>query len=194
MKSRSDLDEAFGAELEASRPAIKRLASRLSRDHATAECLVQSTLLRAWRYRGKLREPRAMRGWLLQICRREHARLYERKRLPTVDLDSLQPEQQPVVEDGDAVAYAEVRQAIHDLDEMYRVPLVLQVIDGWSTADIARHFGVPRQTILTRLFRARRLLRRQLESGSTSADSPDPVSAVPAGRDRPVPGLLESCG
>jgi hypothetical protein len=47
---------------------------------------------------------------------------------------------------------------------MYRVPLVLQVVEGWSTAEIASHLGVPRQTVLTRLFRARRLLCVRLQT------------------------------
>ncbi|MCI0434092.1 MAG: sigma-70 family RNA polymerase sigma factor [Gemmatimonadetes bacterium] len=165
-----------------------RFASRLNRDHSTAECLVQSTLLRAWRSRSQLRDPRALTGWLLQICRREHARLYDRKQLPTVDIDSLLPEQQPVVEGGDPVEFSEIRDAVFDLDDMYRVPLVLQVVEGWSTAEIASHLGVPRQTVLTRLFRARRLLRSGLQA----------LSGFQGGKSRPVsaadraPGLPSS--
>lgn len=157
------MDTAFGTELEASRPALMRFACRLNGDHSTLECLVQATLLRAWRSRAQLRDRGALTSWLLRICRREHARLYERKQLPTVDIDSLLPEQVPVVDDGDPVALVEIRRAVLSLDDMYRVPLVMQVLEGRSTADIAAYFGVPRQTVLTRLFRARRLLREKLE-------------------------------
>lgn len=180
----ADIDSAFGTELEASRPALMRLACRLSRDHSTAECVVQATLLRAWRSRGQLRDARALKGWLLKICRREHARLYERKQLPTVDIDGLLPEHQPVVEDGDAAELTEIRQAILSLSDIYRVPLLLQVVEGWSTADIANFVGAPRATVLTRLFRARQLLRNRLETGSAVRGGSRPVSAAGAGQDR----------
>ncbi len=159
----------FAAELESSRPALMRLALRLSRERASAECLAQATLLRAWRSRGQLRDPRALTGWLLSICRREHARQFDRKKLPTVDIDSLLPEQQPAVMDFDPIEAREVRAAVLGLDDMYRVPLVLQVVEGWSTAEIASHLGVPRQTVLTRLFRARRLLRVRLQADAPPA-------------------------
>jgi RNA polymerase sigma-70 factor (ECF subfamily) len=182
MTGAADSECAFGTDLEASRPLLMRFASRLSRDHSIAECVVQSTLLRAWRSRTQLRDPRALNGWLLQICRREHARLYDRKQLPTVDIDSLLPEHQPVVEDGDPVELFEIREAVLGLDDMYQVPLVLQVVDGWSTAEIAIYLGLPRQTVLTRLFRARKLLRARLETCADACGDSGAVSAVGRGR------------
>lgn len=177
-------DRAFGIELEASRPALMRLATRLSHDHAIAECLVQSTLLRAWRSRGQLRDLRALRGWLFSICRRENARMYDRKQHPTIDIDSLVPEQQPAVADVDPVEAREIRMAVLSLHEMYRVPIVLQVVEGWSTAEIAGHLGIPRETVLTRLFRARRLLRARLQADRDMRDGSRPVSAGGPGQVR----------
>jgi RNA polymerase sigma-70 factor, ECF subfamily len=163
MSAPTGAEADFAAGLESSRPALMRLALRLSRERARAECLAQATLLRAWRSRGQLRDPHALTGWLLSICRREHARQFDRKHLPTIDIDSLLPEQQPTVTDFDPIEAREIRAAVLDLEDMYRVPLVLQVVEGWSTAEIASHLGVPRQTVLTRLFRARRLLRVRLQ-------------------------------
>ncbi len=157
--------EAYlAAELESSRPA----------------------LMRAWRSRGQLRDPRALTGWLLSICRREHARQFDRKHLPTVDIDSLLPEQQPAVMDFDPIEAREVRAAVFGLDNMYRVPLVLQVVEGWSTAEIASHLGVPRQTVLTRLFRARRLLCVRLQEvalpgGGSAINAEDRAEGRPEG-------------
>jgi RNA polymerase sigma-70 factor (ECF subfamily) len=71
------------------RPDLFRFAFWLSRDRAIAEDVVQETLLRAWRAMDELRDVQAARQWLLTIVRREHARLYERKRLQTVDVDDL---------------------------------------------------------------------------------------------------------
>lgn len=182
MTRTANADAAFATELVATRPALMRFACRLSRDRSTAECAVQATLLRAWRSRSQLRDRNALQGWLLRICRREHARLYERKQLATIDIDDLQPEQMPAVEDGDPVELAEIRRAVLALDDKYRVPLLMQVLEGRTTAEIAAMLGMPRQTVLTRLFRARRLLRQKLEPrGVVRADGPQ-ISADGAGR------------
>lgn len=184
MTRTADADREFANELEAARPALMRYACRLSRDRSTAECAVQAALLRAWRSRDQLRDRSALQGWLLRICRREHARLYERKQIPTIDIDSLLPEQLPTIEDGDPVELVEIREAVLGLDEKYRVPLLMQVLEGRSTAEIAAFLGVPRQTVLTRLFRARRLLRKKLESSDVLRTGGRQISARGVDGDR----------
>ena len=54
---------------------------------------------------------------------------------------------------------AELRLAIFKLPEEYREPLVLQVLLGFSTAEIAAQLNLTTAAVLTRLFRARRQLR-----------------------------------
>src|SRR5687767_14908852 len=49
-------------------PRVYRFALRLSRDPHAAADLTQDTFLRAWRHRGRLRDPRAVRGWLFRIA------------------------------------------------------------------------------------------------------------------------------
>ncbi len=71
---------------ESMRPDLLRFAHWLARDRAIAEDIVQEALLRAWRSRDALKDQAAARAWLLTIVRREHARLYERKRLELVAL------------------------------------------------------------------------------------------------------------
>src|ERR1700722_20566542 len=71
------------------RSDVFRFAFWLARDGAIAEDFVQETFLRAWRAIDSLADPEAARSWLLVIARREHARLYERKRHTTVALDDL---------------------------------------------------------------------------------------------------------
>ena len=81
---------AFTRLLEMLRPDLLRFAFWLARDRAVAEDVVQETLIRAWKSREELKDPAAARPWLFTIVRREHARLYERKRLPTVDVDEVE--------------------------------------------------------------------------------------------------------
>jgi RNA polymerase sigma-70 factor (ECF subfamily) len=53
----------------------------------------------------------------------------------------------------------ELRLAIFRLAEEYREPLVMQVLGGFSTAEIAAELGLTLTAVLTRLHRARNQLR-----------------------------------
>jgi RNA polymerase sigma-70 factor, ECF subfamily len=149
----------FSRLLEMLRPDLLRFALWLARDRAVAEDVVQETLIRAWKSREELKDPAAARPWLLTIVRREHARLFERKRLPTVDVESVEALGDPALaSDGDAGLH-DLRGAIMKLPDEYREPLVMQVLGGFSTAEIAAELELTQPTVLTRLFRARNKLR-----------------------------------
>jgi RNA polymerase sigma-70 factor (ECF subfamily) len=149
----------FSRLIEMLRPDLLRFALWLARDRAVAEDVVQETLIRAWKSRAELKNPAAARPWLLTIVRREHARLFERKRLPTVDVDAVEALGDPALaSDGDAGLH-DLRSAIMQLPDEYREPLVMQVLGGFSTAEIAAELKLTQPTVLTRLFRARNKLR-----------------------------------
>jgi RNA polymerase sigma-70 factor (ECF subfamily) len=149
----------FTRHLEMLRPDLLRFAYWLARDREVAEDVVQETLIRAWKSREELKDPAATRPWLFTIVRREHARLYERKRLPTVDVDEVEALGDPALaSDGDA-GLDDLRRAIMLLPDEYREPLVLQVLGGLSTTEIAAELELTQPAVLTRLFRARNRLR-----------------------------------
>lgn len=141
------------------RADLYRFAFWLARDPGVAEDVVQETLLRAWRSLDSLADDGAARPWLLTIARREHARLHERKRLETVDVDVLAAVEDPALAGRDEHEAGDIRDAILALPEGYREPLVLQVLLGYSTEEIARHLGLTNGAVLTRLCRARQRLR-----------------------------------
>ena len=94
-------------------------------------------------------------AWLLTIVRRELARSFEKKRPELADVDALVAAESAVLaapEDervrGNAQGHLPPR------DE-YREPLVLQVLLGYSTQEIADMMGMQQGAVLTRLFRAR---------------------------------------
>jgi len=150
------------------RPDLYRFALWLARDRAIAEDVVQETMLRAWRSWKDLRNERAAKQWFLTIARREHARMYERKRLETVDVNDLVASEAPALAEGDGRDLADLRRAIALLEDEYREPLVLQVLLGYTTQEIANHMGLTQGAVLTRLFRARNRLRKQF--GLDAAD------------------------
>jgi RNA polymerase sigma-70 factor, ECF subfamily len=159
VKMASPRRARFESLCEALRPDVYRFAYWLARDRTVAEDVVQETFMRAWRSIDSLAADGAAKAWLLSIARREHARLYERKRLPTVDIDALDPADTPPAP-GDEDA--EVRAAVMALEPDYREPLVLQVLFGYSTREIAELMGLSQGAVLTRLYRARQKLRVQL--------------------------------
>ncbi|MGH8310064.1 MAG: sigma-70 family RNA polymerase sigma factor, partial [Steroidobacteraceae bacterium] len=144
---------------ESLRPDLLRFAHWLARDRSVAEDVVQETLLRAWRSRTALRDRAAIRMWLLTIVRREHARLYERKRLELTNLhDAIEREDCDLAAEGDGEIVA-LRLAIWKLPQPYREPLVMQVLGGFSVEEIGREMNLTTSAVLTRLFRARNKLR-----------------------------------
>jgi RNA polymerase sigma-70 factor (ECF subfamily) len=153
------------------RADLYRFVFWLCRDHALAQDVMQETLVRAWRSIGSLDDESATRPWLFTIARRELARTFERKRIETVDLESvLHDTIGPATPDTSAVE--EMRAAILQLEDSYREPLVLQVLFGYSTAQIAEHLGISNAAVLTRLYRARHALRRKM-LGETASESGD---------------------
>ncbi len=140
-----------------------RYAAWLCRDPGIAEEVVQEALLRAWKSLDALRDDEAAKPWLLTIVRRENARYFERKRLETVDIDNLSPAQSAMLAEKEETGLEDMRQAIFRLEDDYREPLVLQVLMGHSTREIAELMGMQQGAVLTRLHRARHKLKDEME-------------------------------
>ena len=136
-----------------------RYATWLCRDRSIAEEVVQEALLRAWKSLDALRDAEAAKQWLLTIVRRENARYFERRRLETVDIDNLTASQSAMLAEAPNEELNDLREAIYELEDDYREPLVLQVLMGYSTNEIAELMGLKQGAVLTRLHRARLKLK-----------------------------------
>ena len=141
-----------------------RYAAWLCRDKSIAEEVVQEALLRAWKSLDALRDDAAAKQWLLTIVRRENARYFERRRLETVDIDNLTASQSALIAETPNDELNDLREAIYRLDDDYREPLVLQVLMGYSTNEIAELMGLKQGAVLTRLHRARLKLKDEAAS------------------------------
>ena len=139
-----------------------RYAAWLSRDRTVADDVVQEALIRAWKSLDSLREDTLAKQWLLTIVRRENARYFERKRLETVDIDDLSQSQAALLATTHDRELDDMRKAIYELDDDYREPLVLQVLMGFSTNEIAEQMGLKQGAVLTRLHRARARLKETM--------------------------------
>jgi RNA polymerase sigma-70 factor (ECF subfamily) len=138
----------------------------LCRDRAQAEDLVQETFARAWKAWQAPPDEKAIKSWLFAIGRNEHARLYEKKR-PDVDPEA----------ELDAIAAAprdpglsiDLRKAFGLLPEAFRDCLLLQVLAGLTSAEIAAASGATEEAVNMRLSRSRRALRDLLDPPASPA-------------------------
>jgi RNA polymerase sigma-70 factor (ECF subfamily) len=147
------------------RADLYRYVLWLARDRAVADDVVQDALLRAWRAFGSLDAATSAKAWLCTIARREYARRFERRRLELVDVADLAALEDPALAGEDDAEVADVRAAMWALEQDYREPLVLQVLMGFTTEEIATELGLTSGAVLTRLFRARQKLRAALTGG-----------------------------
>ena len=145
-----------------------RYAAWLCRDRSIAEEVVQEALLRAWKSLDALRDAAAAKQWLLTIVRRENARYFERRRLETVDIDNLTASQSALIAEAPNEELNDLREAIYGLEDDYREHLVLQVLMGYSTSEIAELMGLKQGAVLTRLHRARLKLKEDVADEANS--------------------------
>jgi RNA polymerase sigma-70 factor (ECF subfamily) len=174
---RADSDAArrrrFEAEALPHLDALYRTALRLLRDHGAAEDLVQETYLRAYRAFDRYTPGTNCRAWLFRILLNAglNARRRAARRPAPVGFEGVEPvlaAAEPGAEPlgADLAAFAglvddEVRAALEALPAPFREVLLLSV-EGLPYKEIAAALGIPVGTVMSRLFRARRLLRSAL--------------------------------
>ena len=111
-----------------------------------------------------MQNPGAAKAWLFTILRRENARLYEKKRPVTDDIDDYSVPDIDKREPDEILEREMLHKAMTELEPEYRDPLLLQVIGGFSGEEIAQMLDLNNNTVMTRLFRARNKLKDRLES------------------------------
>ena len=148
--------------------AAYNLARWLTRDDHDAQDIVQDATMRAMRYIHGLRAEGA-RAWLLQIVRNTYYtwlktnRPSERVILDDAD-DAWQDFSAPAADEPHVIALRksdreQLDAAIAALPVAYREVLVLRELEDFSYSDIARIAEIPIGTVMSRLARARGLLR-----------------------------------
>jgi RNA polymerase sigma-70 factor (ECF subfamily) len=151
---------------------LYRIARRLTRDEASAEDLVQETMLRAFRSASSfdLKEF-GIRPWLVRILRNLHNTRYKQDKHEPVADDQLLASveaQEPVPISGPGSELWEnvdqqLMHAVESLPAEYQEVLMLWAIEEMSYQEIASALEVPIGTVMSRLFRARQKLSEQLK-------------------------------
>jgi RNA polymerase sigma-70 factor (ECF subfamily) len=175
--------ERFENEIVVYMTDLYRAALRLTGRTSDAEDLVQETCLRAFKCLEQLRHPPAAKVWVFSILRsvflRQAERASARPALVSLeDIDASQLTASEALQDTHdnflpvrGALVAEVRQAIAKLPLPYREAIILAHIAGFSYREMAQILGLPLGTVMSRLFRARRMLRTSLRESRSPSEA-----------------------
>lgn len=180
-------------------------ALRMTRNPADADDLVQETYLRAYRGFGGFQEGTNLKAWMYRILTNTYINSYRAKqrRPDETDLDEVEDlylyrrlggleaaRSGRSAEDElmDTFSEAEVKQAIEDLPENFRMAVLLADVEGFSYKEIAEILDIPIGTVMSRLHRGRKALQKALYDYAVThglADRPEddseptPVPSAP---------------
>lgn len=177
--------------------ALFGAAYRLTRNPRDAEDLVQDSLLRAYRFWDSFEQDSNCKAWLLRIVTNTFINEYQRKKRSREVLDAASAEQDAT--DG-VLLHAEatdrqsperalversvsddVQRALEGLPEDFRTAVVLCDVQGLSYKEIADIMQTPVGTVMSRLFRGRKLLATALREFAIAEGYVKAVDTKPPG-------------
>ena len=126
------------------------------RSEADREDAVQECICKAWEKCGSLKDEGAFRAWVTRILINECYNIGRRSRRLVL------PEEMPE-ETAPPPPDLSLREAILALDRIYRIPVILFYIEGFSIREIAGILRIPEGTVKSRLHTGRSRLRSALE-------------------------------
>ena len=159
-------------------------AYRLTRNPRDAEDLVQDSLLRAYRFWDSFQQDSNCKAWLLRIVTNTFINEYQRKKRSREVLDAATAEQDAT--DGVLVhanandkqspervllqqsVSDDVQRALDQLPDDFRTAVILCDMQGLSYKEIAEIMECPVGTVMSRLFRGRKLLASALREFAVS--------------------------
>jgi RNA polymerase sigma-70 factor (ECF subfamily) len=163
FSSQGDVD-ALSEVFDRTAPALLRLSVQICGREAEAEDLLQATFLVAIEKARAFDPTRSLTAWLVGILQKQGKSLRRRFRreVPAEDVA-------PAVGAAERVDAGEVREAVtralQRVDEPYRQPLHLRLLDGLSTVEIAQHLGRTPGAVRVQLHRGLARIRRLLPTG-----------------------------
>ena len=157
-------------------PEIDRLygaAMRYTRDPTDAQDLVQETAAKAYRSLHQFQQGTNLRAWLYRILHTTYISMYRKaQRRPQETLqegiddfsfyDEARTGPSAEVEVLEAITDDEVKQALAELPETFRMAVYLADVEGFAYKEIAEIMDTPIGTVMSRLHRGRKALQRAL--------------------------------
>jgi RNA polymerase sigma-70 factor (ECF subfamily) len=160
-------------------PQLYSAALRMTRNQADAEDLVQEAFLRGFRSFHTFEKGTNLRAWLFRILTNAYINRYRAKQRRPQESDlgdiedlylykrlgsmetaaaSMSAEEQFL----DVFTDDEVKQALEDLPDNFRLPVLLADVEGFAYKEIAEMLDIPIGTVMSRLHRGRKAMQRAL--------------------------------
>jgi len=161
------------------RGQLYKTALRLARSAEDAEDLLQETYMKAYRHYASFQPGTNLKAWLFKILKNTFINEYRRRKQvpPQVDFAEFEATFESAVTTTDAKGLRtpeddllegsldhEVRVALRALPHNYKVVVLLADIEDYAYKEIAEILAIPVGTVMSRLYRGRRLLERALLS------------------------------
>jgi RNA polymerase sigma-70 factor, ECF subfamily len=154
-------------------------ALRMARNPADAEDLVQETFLKAYRAYDTFQEGTNLKAWLYRILTNTFINKYRKdsRRPAEVDLGDVEDlylyrrlgsedtaEASRTTEDRvlDGLVESDIKEAVEELPENFRLPVLLADLEGFSYKEIAEILDIPIGTVMSRLHRGRKAMQKRL--------------------------------
>lgn len=170
------LDEFEGL-LELHLDGLFHVALRYTHNQAQAEDLVHDTVVRALRFRDKFEKGSNFKAWIYTILTNTFINRYRRQKLEREIIEGSTREdvesqlrsdatrdtaRQPEVSYMDRILSDDVMSALDELPEEFRSVVMLCDVEGMSYKDVSEVIDCPIGTVMSRLYRARRMLEKKL--------------------------------
>jgi RNA polymerase sigma-70 factor (ECF subfamily) len=153
--------------------SLYNTAYRMTRNAQDAEDLVQEAYLKAYRYYDKFEEGTNFKAWLFKILKNSFINRYRKQQSRPIHSAFEDIEgglESHILEDAtgtipspeeqlfEKVLDEHVQEALESLPEDYRMVVVLADLEGFSYKEVAEILDIPVGTVMSRLYRGRRLL------------------------------------
>ena len=158
--------------------ALLRTARRLTRDLNDAEDLVQEAVLKGLRFFDRFEPGSNFKAWIFRILMNAFVNSYRRRRRQSATMDMEQAQdviaQPPTTDPTRELSLRDreeavlelvddrIRQALDELPEQLRIVFMLNVLEDLKYREIAEILECPVGTVMSRLFRARAMLKDRL--------------------------------
>jgi len=160
-------------------PQLFSTAMRMTRNRSDAEDLVQETFIKAWRSFATYQQGTNLRAWLFRIMTNTYINKYNaQQRKPTeTELDDVeelflykrlgavdQSQLSQSAEDQMLSLFTddEVKKALEELPDQFRIPVLMSDVEGFSYKEIAEILEIPLGTVMSRLHRGRKSMQKML--------------------------------
>jgi len=171
----SDNDLVYEKEIAGHRRDLYPAALRMTRNPSDAEDLVQESMARAYAGIRHFTPGTNSRAWLFRILSNTFVSGYRKRQREPVQVLGAEFDALPGAQAGpsraapsaeDAVlgqfANSDVREALTELPECFRATVYLADVEGYPYREVAEMLGIPIGTVMSRLHRARAMLRKRL--------------------------------